>query len=227
MRNPDWYPFKLSVLVPWYSNFSAQAAAAGTTYGLTAAQVAQIALDASNVATLIAFGSAVEAFRQAASAWKKAMLTGGPTQTLPPPPAAPSVPSLSLSSLPGIEARTRQYAAIIRASPLYTPQVGERFGIVAAASGGYDTPTLSPKSLTQSRVEVSLFKAGYQVLAIDSRRGGGAWEMIGVSMTAKYVDDRPPLVNGAPEVREYRAQGMLRNARVGAISPVVSAVTVP
>ena len=46
-------------------------------------------------------------------------------------------------------------------------------------------------------------------------------------MTAEYIDARPPLVAGQPELREYRAQGMENNAPVGALSAVVSAVTVP
>lgn len=46
-------------------------------------------------------------------------------------------------------------------------------------------------------------------------------------MTAEYIDGRAPLVAGQPELREYRAQGMEQNARVGALSAVVSAVTVP
>jgi hypothetical protein len=65
------------------------------------------------------------------------------------------------------------------------------------------------------------------VLAVDSRRGGGSWEPIGVSQTAEYIDARAPLVSGQPEQREYRVQGMENNARVGATSAIASAVTVP
>lgn len=44
---------------------------------------------------------------------------------------------------------------------------------------------------------------------------------------AECFDTRAPLVAGAPEVREYRVQGMENNARVGATSAVAKAVTVP
>ena len=57
--------------------------------------------------------------------------------------------------------------------------------------------------------------------------GGGTWEQIGVWMTAECIDARAPLVAGRPEQREYRAQGMQNNERVGAPSAVVSVVTVP
>jgi hypothetical protein len=35
------------------------------------------------------------------------------------------------------------------------------------------------------------------------------------------------LVSGQPETREYRAQGMVANARTGDLSPTVSVVTTP
>ena len=65
------------------------------------------------------------------------------------------------------------------------------------------------------------------MLAVDSRRGGGGWEQIGVSQTDEYIDTRAPLSAGDPEVREYRVQGMENNARVGANSEVSTVSTVP
>lgn len=47
------------------------------------------------------------------------------------------------------------------------------------------------------------------------------------TQSAEYIDNRAPLTAGQPEQREYRAQGMVSNNRVGALSPVVNAVTVP
>ena len=46
-------------------------------------------------------------------------------------------------------------------------------------------------------------------------------------MRAVFVDSRPPLVVGQPEQREYRVQGIVKNARSGSLSDVVSVVTVP
>ena len=46
-------------------------------------------------------------------------------------------------------------------------------------------------------------------------------------MRAVFVDSRPPLVVGQPEQREYRVQGILKNARTGELSDTVVAVTVP
>lgn len=60
-----------------------------------------------------------------------------------------------------------------------------------------------------------------------SLRAGGNWEQIGIAQVAEFIDQRAPLTAGQPEQREYRAQGMQGNNRVGALSGTVSAVTVP
>jgi hypothetical protein len=223
----SWYPDRLADLIPWHANFNIVAQAIGTTYGLSAAQKALIALDSANIATIVNYLEVVDAFNQAVTEFKNLMFISPINTPLPPEVAAPATLNLPDGSEAAIEARTRLYANIIKASPSYTPEIGEQFGIIGAATGGPTTPGLVATALTQSQVRLAVSKGGYDVVAIDSRRGGGDWEQIGVSMTAEYIDARPPLVAGQPELREYRAQGMEQNARVGALSPVVSAVTVP
>ena len=47
---------------------------------------------------------------------------------------------------------------------------------------------------------------GHAGLQIESRRGGGEWEEVGILATRGYRDTRPLLVAGQPEVREYRGR---------------------
>lgn len=176
---------------------------------------------------MVNFQEAVTAFGQAVTEWKNSILEGDPLLPFPAVPAAPAAPSFVVGAKPGIEDRFRGFVARIKASPAYTTEIGELYGIIAPDSEDEGTPALKATALTQSQVQLAVTKAGYEVLAIDSKRGGGAWEQIGVSMTATYVDARPPLTPGQPEQREYRTQGMVQNARVGPLSDVVSAVTVP
>jgi hypothetical protein len=49
----DWYPDTQAELIAWHNNFSTQAANNGTTLGLTAPIVAQIAADAANVLIML------------------------------------------------------------------------------------------------------------------------------------------------------------------------------
>ena len=70
---------------------------------------------------------------------------------------------------------------------------------------------LSPRFLTEllqgvgfQRVKLTFYKYGHMGVYIESRRGTGAWEMLGIDTDSPYSDERPLLAAGQPEVREYR-----------------------
>jgi hypothetical protein len=225
----DWYPNQQAALITWHNNFSTQAATNGTTLGLSAGEVTQIAADADNVLIMLDGIEAANTYREALTAYK-ALLFNSPADTpTEPVPTAPTTLVFGAGDdpLPGIEARTREYARKIKASSAYTPDDGELYGIIAAEPAPPGTPTVLAEALTASQVRLKIGKEGYSVLAVDSRRGGGAWEQIGVSMTDEFIDTRAPLVDGAPEVREYLVQGMANNARVGPNSEVSTVSTIP
>lgn len=223
----DWYPTNQADRIPWHANFNTNAQATGTTFGLSAAQKTSIQKDKDMVPTVVNFKEAVQAYAQAVTEWANLILEGPIGTPFPAVPTAPSVPTFEGGDEAAIEPRTRQYRGIIAADPDYTAEVGENYGIIAPAAPPAGVPALAAYALTASQVRLVISKAGYDVLAIDSKRGGGAWEQIGISQTAEFIDGRSPLTAGQPEQREYRAQGMENNARVGALSAVVSAVTVP
>lgn len=227
MPTVDWYPSRISDLGPWHANFNTEVAATGLTLGLTAGEVAQVVIDASLVTSVVNYAEAIDAFRQEVTSFKQDVLDGDALAPMPTVPAAPADLLPVLGALPGIEARTRGMVATIKASPAYTNAIGEAYGVVRPAPGLPGTPEVVASALTASQVRLRITKAGYTVLAVDSRRGGGGWEEIGVSMTAEFIDTRAPLVPGDPEQREFRVQGMEDNARVGVLSAVSSAVTVP
>lgn len=224
----DWYPHSQAALISWHDNFSAQANNNGTTLGLTGAQVTQILADAANVLIMLNGLEAANAYREALTAYKDILFNAPADTPTEPVPTAPTTLDFGESEpAMGIEARTRQYAAIIKASPAYTTDDGELYGIIGPAPAPPATPTLSAEALTASQVRLKIGKKGYSVLAVDSRRGGGDWEQIGVSMQDEYIDTRAPLSPGVPELREFRVQGMENNARVGDYSEVSTVSTVP
>ncbi len=224
---PDWYPQKLADRIPWHANFSSQAAATGADFGLSPAEIAQIAADADTMEAVVNAASAAEAYVQAMTQFRAIVLGRDPDAPLPAPPTPPSAVALGPGAMAGIMARTRRFAARIKASAGYTSLVGELFGIVPPARRERSTPELSARALSGSRVRLRVVRRGHSAAAIDSRRGEGAWEQIGVSQISVFVDERPPLQPGQPEVREYRAQGMMRNQRVGDPSAAVRAVAAP
>ena len=224
----DWYPTNQAALIPWHDNFSTQATTNGTTLGLSAPQIAQIASDAANVLIMLNGLEAANAYRQALTEYKNLLFNAPADTPTEPVPTAPTTLDFGEDSpVLGIEARTRQYAAIIKASPAYTTDDGELYGIVGAAPAPPATPSLEAFALTASHVRLRIGKKGYAVLAVDSRRGGGDWEQIGVSMLDEYIDTRAPLSPGVPELREFRVQGMVENERVGDYSEVATVSTVP
>jgi hypothetical protein len=229
MSNPDWYPIKLADRIAWHANYSFTAQAVGTNYGLSAADQADIARDAANVPLVVAFKEAAQGFAQAVTEWAELVLNGPAGGPFPPAPTAPVAPTFDPASKPAIRPRTRRSAGIVKADSDYSRSVGERFGIIAPEAGPRADPSIrrAEPSTGSSRVALRLKKGGYALIAVDMRRSGGAWEQIGVSQTATFVDATPPLVAGQPEQREYRVQGMLANARTGRLSATVSAVTVP
>lgn len=227
MPAPHYYPRRLPARIAWHASFAAQAAEDGTAYGLSAADVAQIQLDAANVQLVVEWSEAVDAHRQAVTAFRDGVLSGERRLPVPTPPTAPAGIAFAPGSLQGIMERTRRFVAVVKSSQGYTQAVGESYGIVPPERGGFGVPSLVALALPGGSVRLRIAKAGFVVLAVDCRRGGGEWEQIGVSQRAVYVDTRPPLVPGQPEQREYRVQGLLKNSRIGSLSDAASVVTVP
>ncbi|MEX2244827.1 MAG: hypothetical protein WD716_13400 [Fimbriimonadaceae bacterium] len=217
----------MSDLPPWHANFDTEATATGTTLNLTAGQVTQIGEDATTVQMVVNYVDAVEAFRQEVTAFKDAVLAGDPLQPMPTAPVAPATLVPGIAALPGIEERTRGLVATIKGAGSYTTAIGEAYGIIGSGVT-LVTPGLKAAAVPgTSHVTLRIAKGGYSVIAIDMRRSGGDWTQIGVSQTATFTDTTAALSAGQPEQREYRAQGMVQNARVGDLSTVVSVVTVP
>jgi hypothetical protein len=221
-----WYPDRQSELIAWHAAFAASVSAYSVALGLGAPLVTQVGVDAATVASVINYLEQAQNFANEVTAFKDQVLHGVINTPNPQIPNVPAVLSLGLGWLANIEARTRQLVAQIKANGAYTAQMGQDMGIVdgSAPSGNV---TVVATALTQSQIDIRVGKGGYAVVVLESRRAGGAWELIATLTTAHYVDNRAPLVPGQPEQREYRAQGFENNQRVGALSPVVSAVTVP
>lgn len=229
MATTDWYPRDLAALGPWHATFSAQATATGTTHGLTAGDVTQAGDDAAIVAAVLVYDDSLRSYTEAWTAWRDFVLFGDPNDA---PIEAPTEPVLTLpgegAPTPGIRTRTRGFANVIKASPSYETSVGEDYGIVAAAAPPPGPVSIaSVTALIDSDVALKILKAGFAAVAVDMRRGEGAFVQIGVSLTTTFVDETAPLVVGQPEVREYRIQGLEGNARVGDVSATVSVSTTP
>jgi len=90
----------------------------------------------------------------------------------------------------------------------YNESVGRMLDILPKKdTGEHTTPTFSIKVLPASpnqKVAIRSSKHGHDGAFIESRRGGGDWEKLAISMTHLCEDKRPLLVPGQPELRDYR-----------------------
>lgn len=129
-------------------------------------------------------------------------LPGALPDAEPPLPATVAVPA-------GALLRLLDFIATIKRLTTYTADIGHQLGII----GEEDTTEREApefKISVESRagnvdsVRLSFKKFGHRGVEIWSRRAGGAWEKLGVDFASPYLDERPLLVPGQPEVREYQ-----------------------
>ncbi|MBA3724963.1 MAG: hypothetical protein H0W86_00590 [Armatimonadetes bacterium] len=214
----DWYPVRDSELTPWHFTLHAECVNYAATFPmiLDIAALAKVAANKDIVAILVNKSEQARNFFFDVTEYKDIWLDSDLGTPTPPVPVPPSAIVPSAGAMVGVEAFTRQLVAQLKAHPNMTPAIEAAMGIRGTADTFGDPEIISAIPRGASQVRLRLKKAGYPACAVDSRRPGGAWDEIGISLTA-----------GVSEVREYRIQGVLDNVRQGSISAVVQVATTP
>ena len=210
MKRQPYYPRLLADQPEWHFNYADRLAENGAALGLLAADVTASVNDSRQLGYgLGAWLTKVREFGPGATGELETLKfgTGGTAFELP-AFEAPTPPAGLTAVLPGALGRIFKYVQTIKSAPGYTEGLGLLLGIV----GGEDTvehpaPEFSLKTETGDGchcVKVRFKKFGHYAVVIYSRRGGGGWELLGIDTGSPYEDDRPLLVPGQPEVREYK-----------------------
>jgi hypothetical protein len=128
----------------------------------------------------------------------------------------PALPEGVASVPPGVLTRLFDLVALIKASPGYTKAIGLELGIEVPDSsegGGTPAPPTGPEVKAAAIMGVhgpagrlTFVKQGHMGVYIESRRGAGDWEFLAIETNSPYNDERPMLVAGQPEVRDYRVR---------------------
>ncbi len=223
----DWYPIRGAQKALFHNTFATEAQATGTAHGLTLADIDQIVADAECVRLAVDLAFQVRSYAESMTAWKDELLSGNPNLEFSQPTPPPVNHAFPVNALPGIEARTRRFAAIIRASVGFNASIGEAYGIITLPEREPDVPALKAFPDSNWHVRLRLIKNRNKLLAIDSRRSDGEWEQIGVAMTIHFTDKRPPIEPCQAEKREYRIQGYGAEGRYGQYSGSVVVFAVP
>jgi hypothetical protein len=221
-------------LALWLTNFSTSFEAHATALGFTETDVDSVKADAAMLNYLLSellptYKSAL----QARTSYKNMLLTGPLGRSggaLPPPPATGPAPAVVP---PGIYPRLRNLVQRIQLAPNYNEVIGLALGINTPEGGpaAPDTearPKLKARSNGPGTVQVDFTKEKFDGVTIESRRAGeDGWLSLGLDSYSPYIDDRPPLEAGKPEVRQYRARYILRDQTTGEWSDIVTATFVP
>jgi len=213
MKRQDYYPSTVPEQVRWLDNFGRELPRHATALGLTAAELEEAVADARWLTYLL--GS----WRVGARNWSRSLSSmlehaqmgrgAEPPHALAYiPPALPEGvvprPAGGLQRLFRLVQRLKTHAGCTREA---------RIALDLNTRPDYrqHTSTKLKLSLTRSGVgpqivEVRGRRWGHYGLLIQSRRGGGEWQEVGVLATRVFQDTRPLAVHGQPEVREYRAR---------------------
>lgn len=213
MKRQNYYPSRLANQANWLENYAAKVAVYGATLGLTAGQITASANDAKWCHYVIGtWLTAVRAFSPSTTDAVDDVLTGGGSSVpvVLPTFTAPALPAGTTEQLPGALTRIFDLIGAMKRAAAYTEAIGTDMGVV----GSEDTTAHASPRVTADTVQgstcqcVKLVFAKYNHMGvhIEGRRGNSAWEFLGVDTESPYMDERPLLVAGQPEVREYRVR---------------------
>lgn len=197
MPKSDFIPTRDSAFLVWHDQYKTGVIAQAATVGLVAADTTAVTADNTDIHAKITASVAADASAKQATLNKQV-------------------------SRETIVARVRAMARRIKAHPAYTPAIGAQLGIV----GPEDTtnlttskPDLSGDDQTGGNVELQFNKSISDGVNIYSQRDGDAGFVFLARDTASpYVDNRPLLVAGKPEMRNYKAKYVSNDAEIGLFS---------
>ncbi len=227
MAKLDYWPKQWAALVAWFQNFHAQLTTHQATLGITAGQLSEVAADRDLVISMNDACNNSDNYARECTAFREAVVNSPLGTGMPAAPTLPPALIVALGALAATQPRTRRLVNQIKAHTNYTLAIGQSLGIIGAEAAPQDVRIDSATPLTGSIVELNLFLAGFGTVAVRARRGGGAFEQIGISNQEIFTDSRAPLVAGQPETREYQVQAYQNNQYVGPSSPIVAVVTLP
>ena len=170
-----------------------------------------------------------------ATAWvqfRQTHLDGDPGQTVGTPPGT-TCPAVPAGAVPanGIIARIRAMVKRIKASPAYTPTIGQTLRIVPTTTLVDDStakPDTRGKALPMFKAELRCKRGDFDAVRTRCRRDGEPdWAELGLSVGTTLVDERPPAEAGKPEVRTYEQIYVRNNQPVGQWSDSVRVTLQP
>ena len=212
MKRQPYYPRLLSDQPEWHFNYADQLDAQGEALGLVPAEVAASSNDSRQLGyALGVWLTKVREFGPGATGELETLRYGvGPGPFVLPSFTAPTPPPALTPVAPGALYRIFDYVQTIKRASGYTEGIGLLLGIVGQEDAAeHSAPEIFLKAEQGTGcqcVKVRFKKFGHYAIALYSRRGGGAWELLGIDVESPYLDERALLIAAQPEIRDYRAR---------------------
>lgn len=214
MRRQVYYPSRIGDQVNWLDNFSVKLPIYATTpLGLAAPDLAAAVNDAKWVNYVLGtWLSAVRAFSPSTTESVDAALTGEPNEDNDPIDlpgfTAPALPTGVTAPPPGALTRLFNFIANLKLNKGMTDAIAVDLGIVGPEDvDNHPSPRFTTEvvqGMGQQAANMTFYKYSHQGVHIESRRGGGDWTFVAIDTESPYLDGRPLLTAGQPEIREYR-----------------------
>ena len=125
---------------------------------------------------------------------------------------------------PGALKRIFNMVQVIKSAPGYEPGIGAHLGLLPRVDlREHPLPGFHLAVRAGDEWEIVVMRVrrwGREAVAIQSRRGDGDWEDIGLCFRTRLEDTRPLLVPTQPEVREYQLRWWENGQPTGDWTPV-------
>ncbi len=193
----------------WMTNFRDKIPTHGPTCGIAATQITDTVADMNfNIWLLGTWHPALQNDVKEGTTYKKLIREG--TGGIVPVPVGSTFPSPPAPAVrpPGVLTRLFNLVQRIKLATGYTEVIGQDLGIIGAADtvehpfSEFNLKVV--QGATNQAVRIDFKKFGHEGVHLECRRNNGAWEFIGIDTSSPYLDERPLLVVGAAETREYR-----------------------
>jgi hypothetical protein len=210
MKRQNYYPSRIGDQVNWLANFALKLPIHGPTLDVAAGDVTAGVNDAKWCHYVLSeWLSGVRAFAPSTTDAVDDVLTGeGPDAIVLPTFVPPALPAGVTAAPPGALNRLFNLSAKMKLASGYTTTIGTDLGIL----GSEESEKSHPRFVTSVEqgagcqcVRLVFYKYGHIGVYIESRRGASPdWAQLAIDTESPYLDERPLLVAGQPEVREYR-----------------------
>ena len=217
----------------WLQNFNINLPTVAAEVGISAGEVARIANDAPAFNYLMLRNEAVRVYKGEESKVKERALRGEINDP------APSLPTLTLPEKPsdlvinsGIWDFANGLVQQLVKNAGFTPEIEALLDIAVkgedSIAPGELVGIIKDVTVQIGSVKLHCAMQGMKSYRVYSQRGANpAFEVVGDSTQAEFEDDRPNLVSGQPESRQYKIIMLENNKPVGDFSQIANAVTKP